>query len=631
MCGVAGTINLDGAPVDGSILRLLEPGLVHRGPDGRGEWLDGNVGLLHRRLSIIDIEGGVQPMTNEDGSIITVFNGEIYNFRQLRRELEAKGHVFATNSDTEVIVHLYEEHGADFAGKLNGMFALAVYDCGQRRLILIRDRVGQKPLHYFQSGGVFAFASELGALSKHPAMPREIDAQAVHDYLSLQYVPCPATVYRGVSKLPPGHVLTLDTENGELNLKPYWRPDYAVKSSLSYSDAQERLRELVDNAVRDRLIADVPLGAFLSGGVDSSIIVSSMTKTAEQPVQAFCIGFDESGYDERGFARAAANHLARHGAGVELREKLVDQDDFQVVEKLLKNFGEPYCDASMIPTHLLSAFTREHVTVALSGDGADELFGGYYRYTAMRLAAVLDRVPRMLRLPIASGLLKFLPQGADERSGSARLRRMLKASMSVPASRYLDIINRFGESLKAELYGEAMTRFKPLATQVVFDARFATATGTGIEKVLETDLLEYLPGDVLAKVDMASMAASLETRAPFLDHRVVEFANTLPFNFKQHGIERKRILRDAFADRLPPETVTRSKMGFGVPLSHWFRGKWDAPLRRHLLEGRLVADGLFRRDSLDRLIADHQTMKADNSYPLWALLVLDVFMQQNQD
>lgn len=631
MCGIAGIINLNGKPVPEDILIRMNDAQAHRGPDDHGILIDRNVGLAHRRLSIIDLSQGHQPLGNEDGSIQIVFNGEIYNCLELRRSLEQQGHIFKTHCDTEVIVHLYEEYGTGCTAKLAGMFAFAIYDSIRRKMLFARDRLGKKPLFYFSSNELFLFSSELGGMKMHPAMPSGLNLQAIHDYLSLQYIPCPDTVFKGVFKLPPAHYLELDLKNGESVIKRYWQADYSAKTDLNFEDAVRKLRELLFTAVKRRLMSDVPLGAFLSGGLDSSIITGIMSRLCEQPVKTFTIGFNEAQYDERTYARAAADAINRQANfPLEYHEKVVDQNDFSALEKLVAHYGEPYSDASMLPTFLLSKFTREKVTVALSGDGADEVFAGYERYLLIKYSQMLDVIPGSLRTVFFGSLRKFLNNGAGERTLSGRLNRTLRIAASSGEHRYLDIINRFREPLKKQLYGSRFDNFNPAATYEIFNAASKLATAAGaVEKVMETDLYTYLPGDILTKVDIASMACSLEVRNPFLDHEVVEFAASLPLEYKQKGISRKHILKEAFKDMLTPELLNRNKRGFGVPLAAWFRGSWKTILQERLLEGRLVKEEFFKQDAVSRMLENHCSGKADFSYPLWSLLLLELFLEQN--
>lgn len=603
--------------------------LTHRGPDDQGMFVEGNVGLAHRRLSIIDVAKGRQPLFNEDHSVCVVYNGEIYNYRELRAELKAKGHAFATQCDSEVIPHLYEEHGIDFPNYMDGMFAVAIYDQRENILLLARDRLGQKPLIYFNSTESFVFASELVALKKNPLMPTDIDLQTVHDYLSLQYIPSPNTVFYGVKKVPPGHVLELQIEKKVFKLKRYWNLDYSKKSDLPFDQAKQRLRELVEDAVKKRLVSDVPLGAFLSGGLDSTIVVGLMGKMCPEAVRAFSIGFEENAYDERKYAHLAAVELSEKcNVPIEHHEKIVSPADFSIIEDLVKRFGEPYSDASMLPTFVLCQYTRERVTVALSGDGADEVFAGYYRYLVMKYAKLFDLLPFPARKRLFDLLRKGIPHCSEERSLAGCLRRLLRMASAPVNERYLEVINRFSEATKLDLYGERFADFRPHQTQAIMGALYGTTTSRhSVEKIMETDMHSYLPGDILTKVDIASMANSLEVRNPFMDHHVVEFAASLPLKFKQRGLTRKHILKEAFRDIVPKGILNREKMGFGVPLAKWFRGRWDKELRGQLLEGRSVGERYFKREVIERMIQEHQKMKADHSYSLWALLIFELFLK----
>ncbi len=623
MCGIAGIVNFDGAPVAEEILRTMTEAMAHRGPDGSGARTFGAVGLGHRRLSIIDVEGGAQPMSNEDGSVWIVFNGEIYNHLELRGELEAKGHLFKTHCDTESIIHLYEELGSQCVKRLNGMFAFALLDLSKRKLLLARDRLGKKPLCYFVDGSSLVFASELRALSLHPAAPREIDPQALHDYLTLQYVPSPSTIYQGVKKLPPAHLLELNLATGRHRVERYWHCDYSRKGRIGFADAARELRGLVEDAVRRRLMSDVPLGAFLSGGLDSSIIVGVMAKLADMPVRTFTIGFDDPAYDERPYAAAAAKAF-----GVEHHEKVVSPADPKLLRRIARHCGEPFADSSILPTYLLCRFARESVAVALGGDGADELFGGYYRYQALHYGRLADFLPLGLRQGLHHALKGVLPSGKGERTRAGKLLRAAKTAASPKESRYLGIISRFDEAAKRAVYGEALADFQPVDTAAYMRALFDDATTDHAdETAMEADLTSYLPGDILFKTDIASMANSLELRAPFLDYRIAEFAASLPAHFKHSTLSRKRVLVEAFKDILPPSTLRRRKLGFGVPVGRWLREGWRELARTTLLDGVAVKRGLLDRGTLEKLLDAHQSGREDHSYPLWALLMLELWIE----
>jgi asparagine synthase (glutamine-hydrolysing) len=508
------------------------------------------------------------------------------------------------------------------------MFAFAIYDVRKKYLLLARDRTGQKPLVYFhltsvsESGAVFVFASELQSLRRHPLMPKTLDPQALHNYFSMQYIPFPQTVYKDVRKLPPGHILEISEDDPAVRLSRYWSCNYSRRCKLKFEDAAEKLRGLMEDAVHKRLMSDVPLGAFLSGGIDSTITVAMMKKYSLMPVKTFTIGFEEEKYDERNFAVTAAGAL-----DTEHYHKVVNPADFAVLEKLVSHYGEPYSDASMLPTYLLSQFTREKVTVALSGDGADELFAGYYRYVVMKYAKFADFIPCGIRRSIFSGLARMLPPKTEERTFTGRLRRICEVLSSRSGRRYFDMISRFSEDMKFSIYSDGFAESALHDTQTYFDAVSQILTAeSGVEKIMETDLYSYLPGDILTKVDIASMANSLEVRSPFMDHRVVEFAASLPVDYKLRGADRKHILKEAFHDVIPKELLSRPKMGFGVPVARWLRKEWKNIAEERILDGRLMERGFFRRDKVEQMLSDHCSMKADNSYSLWALLIFELWL-----
>ncbi len=622
MCGIAGIIKFDGSPPLESELKAMISRMEHRGPDGSGIKIFGGTGLAHRRLSIIDIEGGVQPMSNEDGLIWTSFNGEIYNFAELAAELRGKGHRFATRSDTETLVHLYEEHGSAMLSRLNGMFAFAILDLKKRKLLLARDRLGQKPLVYFKTSQAFAFASELQALTALPNSPKEISRQSLHDYFSLQYVPAPASIYKNIFKLMPGHFIELDIDSGNFRENRYWECRFDEKIEISYADAKEKLRELVFDSVKLRMISDVPIGAFLSGGLDSSIVSGVMSKISKDTVNTYTIGFAEDKYDESAFARKVAGHF-----GTRHHERKVRPDDFQALERLVRNSGEPFSDSSILPTFLLSRFTREKATVALSGDGADELFAGYYRYFLMKILAGSSILSSQVAKSAARSLGHFFSGAEGERSVLAKVKRILDAISVEADSRYFKIICRFDEAKKMSLYGPLMREI-PLSDSASCIRKLIASAGAAhpAEKISEADIASYLPNDILHKIDAASMSSSLELRSPFLDYRIAEFASSLPFCYKLDGMKRKKILADAFSDILPAETIRRSKLGFGVPVCDWLRGSWAEIARERLAEGRAVKEGFLEKRKVMEILKEHQCSKSDHSYVLWSLLVFEIWL-----
>ncbi|MDD5599841.1 MAG: asparagine synthase (glutamine-hydrolyzing) [Victivallaceae bacterium] len=634
MCGIAGIINNSDERGE-ELIHTMTDAIWYRGPDDSGYFIDENVALGHRRLAVIDLDNGHQPMFNADKSLVIVFNGEIYNHVQLRKELEKEGYQFNTHCDTEVIIQLYAKYGKDCVKRLNGMFAFCIYDIKQKKLLLARDRMGQKPLCYYHKGKQLIFCSVLRGLKQNPDVPREYNYQGIHDYLSLQYIPSPYTIYKKVFKLPPAHLMEFDIVAGAVKLESYWGIDFspaAKTNKLTFSNAQVQLRELITAAVRRRLMADVPYGAFLSGGVDSSIITGIMMKLCDHSVKAFTIGFNEESYDERAYAEEVVKTFNADSKNpLEYYVKVINPQDFEVVKKLVRHYGEPYSDASMLPTYYLSEFTRQNVTVALSGDGADELFCGYERYLLMHYSKCTDLLPMPLRR-FFFGLPASLIGNKGDRTFAGRLHRTLHALLVSKDVRYINIISRFSEMLKKSLYGERFADFRFYPSDEVISSIYNSASAEqDVEKIMETDLASYLPGDILTKVDIASMACSLEVRNPFLDHEVVEFAASLPFKFKVRRVSPKYVLKEAFADMLPPEVMKRSKRGFGVPLDNWFRGAWHDQLYEHLLEGKLVNDGFFRRDVIEQLLSEHSGRKTDNSYPLWSMLILELFLEQEEE
>ncbi|HID78442.1 MAG TPA: asparagine synthase (glutamine-hydrolyzing) [Planctomycetaceae bacterium] len=632
MCGITGAVWTDPArALDEPTLRRMVRLLRHRGPDDEGLYVSRyrvregcgalpGVALGHRRLSIIDVAGGHQPMANETGSIWVVFNGEIYNHRQLRRRLEGTGHRFATRSDTEVLVHLYEDEGANMLKQLNGMFALAVWDGIQGRLLLARDRLGQKPLVYRIEPGRLLFASELKSLLELPEVPRQIDPQAVDLYLTYQYVPHPWTIFRGICKLPPAHYGVYC--DGQLSVYRYWQPDFNVEEPRPAGEYAAELRQLLGDAVGLRLQSEVPLGAFLSGGTDSTIVVGLMCQQASEPVRTFSIGFPVAEYDETRYAQLVAQRL-----GTRHEQFRVEPDAVAVLDQLVWHYDEPFADSSAIPTWYVSQLTRQHVTVALSGDGGDELFAGYPRYRAVWLARAFDRIPSLLRRLLAGPHWQKLPASARQKSLRRRLKRFGEVLNLPPHRRYLEWIAIFNEWRRAELYTDDFVASLPEEDPFQFLAA-AFRQCRSRDPVTATslaDLMTYLPCDLMTKVDIASMAHGLECRQPFLDYRVVELAARMPLREKFRLGRGKRILLDAFADLVPPAVRRRPKMGFGVPLDHWFRGPLATLARDVLTDRKTATRGLFQPTAVRRLLEDHIAGRFDHSYRLWALLVLELW------
>jgi asparagine synthase (glutamine-hydrolysing) len=620
---------------------------AHRGPDAWGVWSDGRCALGHRRLSIIDLsEAGRQPMSNASGDIRITFNGEIYNFQRLRRELESLGHGFRTHTDTEAIIFAYEQWGVDCLAKLRGMFAFGIWDRRRRRLFLARDRVGKKPLFYAQFGDHFLFASELQGLLADKRVPREVDPPAVDAYLSYGYVPAPRAAFKGIYKLPPAHYLTLDLKQTgfEKRIERYWALDYEPKLRIDEDEACEVLREKMTEAVRLRMISDVPLGAFLSGGVDSSVVVGLMAQLSGEKVKTFSIGFNESAYDETAHARRIAERWE-----TDHHEFIVEPDALSILPKLVRHYGEPYADSSAIPTYYVAQMTRRHVTVALNGDGGDESFAGYDRYLANHLAERMRSVPGAA--VAARALSRVIPDSIDPKSRARRARRFLAVASQPMAERYPRWLKTFQDEAKTRLYGpEFIGLLKGHGDELLSAVAEVMKCGSSsslalcdgstptrlplhpplhpIDAAMAVDVASYLPYDLLVKVDVASMANSLEARSPFLDHEAMEFAARLPVEIKFRGGRLKSLLKRAFADLLPPENVNRRKMGFGVPVGQWFRGPLRDLLRDALLSPRSLERGYFLESEVRRLVDEHLERRADHSFQLWNLLMLELWHRE---
>ena len=628
MCGISGVVG--SLRTDRAVLQHMNDALRHRGPDGEGMfWPEsGQVGLAMRRLAIIDLNTGDQPIFNEDRSVCVIFNGEIYNFLELREELQARGHRLTTQSDTEVVVHAYEEYGVACIERLWGMFALALWDSRRNQLLLARDRLGKKPIvyHVNPTGGGLAFASELHALLAHPSVPREVDPRAIDDYLTYLYVPSPTSAFRDVKKLPPGHRLVW--RDGHVTVEPYWNVRFSEKQRISEQDATEQFGSLLRDAVRRRLIADVPLGAFLSGGMDSSSVVAEMAELSSSPVKTFSIGFGERDFDELGYARQVAQRF-----GTEHHEMVVEPHALDVLPSLVRHYGEPYGDSSAIPTYYVAQMTRQHVTVALNGDGGDELLAGYERHWAARIAARYDTIPRFVRHGLIRPLIPLLPEPRRRRAFLRRAKRFMAAAHLPVFDRYLHWVGAYTPAQKLSLYAPEFSE-----SLVGNDAgrwlRAALAAEPHldpVDAVQRADTLLYLPEDLLAKVDIASMANSLEARSPLLDHRLVEFCAALPSSFKLRGRTSKWLLRQLMQDRLPPAILTRPKMGFGVPVGEWLRTELRPLLEDTVLSSRASNRGYFNPAAVRAITDDHLTHRADRTPHLWALLMLELWFREFVD
>ena len=621
MCGITGKVSHRG-PVDIDVVERMCAAQEHRGPDSRGLHSANGVGLGIQRLRVIDLERGDQPIYNEDRSVVTVFNGEIYNYGELRDELRARGHNFSTDGDTEVIVHLYEELGPKLVERLSGMFALALWDERRRRLVIARDRVGKKPLYYCERDGELSFASELAALVQDPGVPRELDPSSLDCYLAFGYVQAPYSIWRDVRKLPPAHTLVWD--DGRTTLERYWRLDYSHKIDGELPELEGELRARIAASVRRRMVADVPLGAFLSGGVDSSIVVSEMATHSSAPVKTFSIGFEDERYNELPNARLIAERFA-----TDHREFTVQPDAVSLLPELVRHYGEPYADSSAIPSFYLAELTRRHVTVALNGDGGDESFAGYLRHPANSLTGWIDRVPVGLRSTAAALSRRFLSE-REQRSGRGYARRYLTTLADSAPDRYAAHLGGLDAARRAALLDPSLVEeIDPERTASVIRDPWCSATGSSrLDVLLQTDVETYLPGDLLPKMDIASMAHSLEARSPLLDPEVMSFAASLPGRYKARLTQKKWMLRRAYRYRLPAAILDGPKRGFGVPLADWFRGELRGWVQEVLFDPETRAGGLTNSRAVEKLVADHQAGHADRASDIWALVFLEMWRRE---
>ena len=616
MCGIAGIVTPEGnASQYAPIVEKMLSRLRHRGPDEQGIHVtgDGHACLGHQRLSIIDLESGHQPLCDEEGKIWVTYNGEIYDHMERRKDLEERGHRFRTRCDTEILVHLYEDEGRDMLDKLRGMFAFAIWDGTEKSLLLARDRLGQKPLVYAEDQGRLAFASELGALMEVPWVRREVDPHALDLYLTYQYVPHPKTILKGAKKLPPAHMGLW--RKGRFETSRYWQLD-PTERPIREGEALERLKLLLREAVSMRLMSDVPLGAFLSGGIDSSIIVALMAEKMSSPPKTFSIGFQDKRYDELPYARQVAKHL-----GTDHQEFTVKPHSLDVLPDLVTHYGEPFADSSAIPTLYLSQMTAQKVKVALSGDGGDELFHGYPRYKAVRLGSIYDRFPS----PVKTALGKtgaILPDTASH--WIKRGKRFLSWLHAPPLNRYLGWIDIFSEEDRKHIVSPDLSVLAEGEPSSFLLPSFQEADALdAVSQMAFVDLHTYLPCDILTKVDIASMAHSLECRSPFLDHKLVEFVVSLPGDLKMRRMQTKHILKEAFGQLLPEKILRRRKKGFGVPVASWFRSELHPYLQDTLLRGHCIRKGWLQEKGVETLIAEHVSGARDHGYRLWSLVVLE--------
>ena len=619
MCGITGKVSLAGA-VERDLLERMCTVIEHRGPDSRGIFLDEGVGLGVQRLRIIDLETGDQPIFNEDGSVVVVLNGEIYNYEQLRTELRRRGHTLSTQSDTEVIVHLYEDHGADCVRHLHGMFAFAIWDGRRRQLLLARDRVGKKPLFYALESETLWFGSEAKSILQDPAIDRQMDGDAIDCFLQLEYVPDPLSAFRGLRKLAPAH--TLLWREGAVEITRYWKLSYRRGPIATEPEAHEEIRAQLLEATRLRLRSDVPLGAFLSGGVDSSAVVAAMAKQSKR-VKTYSIGFDVEEYDETAYAREVARLY-----DTDHEELRVEPSAMDVLPRLVWHYGEPFADSSAIPSFYLAELTRRHVTVALNGDGGDENFAGYPRHVGSVFTDRVGRWPRpaLVALATAADVL-----GPDSRGNSFRSRfhRVTHTALAPPEQRYTRWFMAFDPAERALLY---TPEFASSLGDVFAHAAFVTAYRESdaedyVNRLLDVDVQTYLASDLLVKMDIASMAHSLEVRSPLLDHRFMEFAAGLPGTWKLRGRTTKKLFKDALRPWLPEHVLYREKQGFAVPLETWFRRQLKELPAEILLDPRTLERGLFREEHLRRIIVEHVNGVRDRQKQIWSLIQLELWLR----
>jgi asparagine synthase (glutamine-hydrolysing) len=622
MCGIAGVVSSDSLQRAPDLVRNMVRSLVHRGPDDEGvEHYDGAT-LAARRLAIIDLVSGHQPVANSRGDVFAIQNGEIYNFRELRDQLERAGHRFRTQSDTEILPHAYDEWGLDFVTRLRGMFAIALWDARDRMLVLARDRFGKKPLVYAHVGNTLIFGSEIQAVRMHPLVTRTIDDVAIGTYLVLGYVPAPRTGFADIRKIAPAHVVTF--RDNKLTSRRYWEPKYSPKVHMTRAEAASALREKIDEAVRIRMTSDVPLGAFLSGGLDSSTVVALMARHSAAPVKTFSIGFKDQSYDELRYARLVAERFA-----TDHHEFVVDASDAGSLPMLVRHLGEPFADSSIVPTYQVARITRSLVTVALNGDGGDEIFGGYNHYRAAAAASRLAASPHAV-LAAISFAARAMPDWPSAprwvRVGS----RFSKGLSRDRAGRYLDSMGHFYGKSFLRIAGERTLTAGPGEAELIIQQAMTAGSAESPESEMGTDVRTYLPGDLLVKMDIATMAASLEARSPLLDHELAEFVAQLPPSFKVSLRGTKLLLREAMRNDLPHAILSRRKMGLSAPVGAWLRG----PLRdlfREVVLAQPADRGFVSSQEAAHLFEDHQARRADNARLLWTLLMLELWFRECVD
>lgn len=627
MCGICGIIHPHRQLVDKGKLAAMNEMLFHRGPDSHGMMIDRNVGFAMRRLKIIDLKTGDQPISNEDSSMWIIFNGEIYNFHDIRTNLEKKGHKFRTKSDTECILHLYEEKGPLALNDLRGMFAIAIWDSNENRLFIARDRFGQKPLYYTIQGGVFFFSSELPSLLLSLPEKPEIDIQQIDLYLALQYIPEPFTPYKNIFKLPAAHYLMW--QNDQLSIQNYWNLNYLPKHQASEKELIQQLHAQIKEAVNLRLISEVPLGAHLSGGIDSSIIVYEMAQVSTLPVKTFSVGFEEETFSELKHARQVADFI-----GSNHTEFILAYEDVRsTFEKIIGKIGEPFGDPSALPLFLLSKLTRQYVTVALNGDGGDESFAGYQRYWLDPYANLYSKLPKSLTTKILPALFHHIPVGKEKPIGVNIIdgfHRLKQVANTNPKASMLRWSSYFSSEKRERLWKKSIREEIDLSMpeQLLSNLFNKAHADTFLDRTLSADIQTYLPGDLLVKADRMTMAHSLEGRSPFLDHRLAEWAVKLPVRFKKRFFSGKYLLRKAYQDILPSAIIKRGKQGFGIPLSRWFREELYQWAREMLLDSSSHLNDWFNKDELAQILDEHKLKKADHGKRIWNLMALHIWASE---
>ena len=630
MCGICGIYNLDLRPLDSpGLIDRMSAQIRHRGPDSEGKFSRPHLAFAIRRLSIIDLETGNQPLSNETGEVTLVFNGEIYNYRELRKDLVERGHRFKTHSDGEVIAHLYEEKGADFVSELNGMFAIALWDERAKRLVLARDRAGEKPLYYWLQDGTLLFGSEIKTILQHPAVSRRLDPEALSQYFFYGYFPAPRSVYADIRKLPAAHLMVVEGETPRIEC--YWRlrdyqrpPEHGPMSRKQEEAACEELREKLREAAISRLVSDVPLGVFLSGGIDSSTVVATMSELSPGNVNSFSVSFPQRSFDEGGYAAYVARHF-------NTRHHVLTADDQSMrgaLATLVNHLDEPMADPAIIPTYLLSCFARQHIKVALSGEGSDELFGGYPTYLGARAAEYFLKLPEVLRRQVFDRVRDLMPVSSNAVPKGLFLRRFLTHAEKSPAVRHHTWFGMFSPVELDQLFAPEWAGPHP-PSSVIFNPLPRVLEGARFDEVLAEmlylDFRMYLEDNLLVKVDRASMACSLEMRTPFLDHRLIEFAAGLPTNLKMRGFKQKYILKKAVEKWLPHKIVYRQKRGFTVPIASWIRDELRPLVDETLEEGKLKRQGLFNGAYVLQLLREHSAGRADHRKTLWTLLCFQLW------